>query len=230
MNKKPFLKLLLLSMSLVACGQKNNSAGEDTSSKSSTSNVQSSVKESVKTASSSAENTVKNKQEDKDIQKNPQQEVEKNPQQEATEKKLFDVVTYNTVPEVCEYDLDGTYVTTRIQPLIVTGRYLHYDVKNKDNIYIDVILNVKNLNNEAKIADDIITAKMKIKNNEYTCFSVAESADSSNLENHALMKPLEKRQIHYVAEVPMTEATGEMELILTINGNNFSREFNLKGL
>ena len=224
MNKKLFLKLLLLllSMSFVACGQKNNSAGEDTSSKSSTSNVQSSVKESVKTASSSAENIVKSKQEDKDIQKNPQQE--------ATEKELFDVVTYNTVQGVCEYNLDGTYVTTRIQPLIITGGYLHYDVKNEDNIYIDVILNVKNLNNEAKIADDIITAKMKIKNNEYTCFSVAESADSSNLENHALMKPLEKRQIHYVAEVPMTEATGEMELILTINGNNFSREFNLKGL
>lgn len=59
MNKKLFLKLglLLLSLSLVACGQKNSSVGEDSSSESSTSqfvtSTQSSVKESVKITSPS---------------------------------------------------------------------------------------------------------------------------------------------------------------------------------
>ena len=80
MNKNLFLKLglLLLSLSLVACGQKNNSVGEDNSSESSTSqfvsSTQSSVKESVKTTSPSVENAVESKQGDEAVQKNTQQD------------------------------------------------------------------------------------------------------------------------------------------------------------
>ncbi|WP_066679232.1 hypothetical protein [Clostridium septicum] len=227
MNKKLFLKLLLLllSMSLVACGQKNNSAGEDTSSKSSTSNVQSSVKESVKTASSSAENTVKSKQEDNDIQKNPQQEVEKNPQQKATEKELFIVTNSNTVQDICEFDLSGIYVTPKIEPLNNSGIYSHIDVQNKDNVYVDVIIDVKNLNNEAKLTGDLIAAKVKIKSTEYPCFSVSENSDNTDLEGNASINPLETREIHYVAEVPKTDATGQIEVTLTINGKNYSNKF-----
>lgn len=67
MNKKLFLKLglLLLSLSFVACGQKNISEEGDNSSKSSTSQfvsgIQSSVKESGKTTSPSVENEVESK-------------------------------------------------------------------------------------------------------------------------------------------------------------------------
>lgn len=88
MNKKLFFKLgfLLLSLSLVSCGQKNNSAGEDTSFKSSTSqfakSAQSSLKESVKTISPSIENIVENKQEDADVQKDTQKNTQTNIQQD----------------------------------------------------------------------------------------------------------------------------------------------------
>lgn len=81
MNKKLFLKLglLLLSLSLVACGQENNLAVEDNLSKSgvnqSVSGTQSSEEEIIKTTSPSVENAVENKQEDEDVQKNTQQEA-----------------------------------------------------------------------------------------------------------------------------------------------------------
>lgn len=102
MNKNLFLKLgfLLLSLSLVACGHKNNSAGEDTFSKSSTnqfvSNNQSSVKESVKTTSPSVENSIENKQEDGDVQKNTQQDTQEykqsDTQQDATEDEYYIII------------------------------------------------------------------------------------------------------------------------------------------
>jgi acetoin utilization deacetylase AcuC-like enzyme len=97
MNKKLFLKfgLLLLSLSLVACGQ-NNSVGEGNSSKSSTSqfvsDTQGSVKESVKTTSSSVENAVESKQEDEDVQKNTQQDTKTDTQSEVTEKEYYDLI------------------------------------------------------------------------------------------------------------------------------------------
>jgi hypothetical protein len=228
MNKKIFLKLglLLLSLSLVSCGQKNNSSGEDNSSKASTdqsvSSTQGLGEESVKTTSPSVENAVEIKQGDEAVQKNTQQDETKN--------ELFSVVEYNTVKEVCEYYLHGLDVAPRIEPSIITGSYSYYDVKTEGNIYIDVILGVKNLNNEIKMPDDIITAKIKINSNEYTCFSVAESADSSDLENYASIKSLETRKIHYVAEVPITEVTGEIEIILTVNGKDFSNKFHLEGM
>ncbi|WWU66342.1 hypothetical protein QJR26_08185 [Clostridium baratii] len=74
MNKKLFLKLglLLLSMSLVGCGQENNLTGKDNSSKSSASqsvsDTQSSGEESIKTTYLSAENAVKSEQDDEDAQ------------------------------------------------------------------------------------------------------------------------------------------------------------------
>ncbi|MEG2290701.1 MAG: hypothetical protein RSA29_14815 [Clostridium sp.] len=148
----------------------------------------------------------------------------------ASKNEIFSVVELNTVQGVCEYYLNGLEVTPRIEPSTITGNYSHYEVKSNGNIYIDVIMDVKNLNNEAKMADDILTAKIKINSNEYTCFSVAESDDGSDLEKDASIKSQERRQIHYVAEVPKTEATGKIEIILTINGKDFSNEFHLEDI
>lgn len=102
MNKKIFFKLglLLLSLSLVGCGEKNISVGEDNSSKSSTSQfvsgIQSSVKESGKTTSPSVENEVESKKEDEDVEKNTKQDIQPDTQtdiqQEATEKEYYDLI------------------------------------------------------------------------------------------------------------------------------------------
>lgn len=137
---------------------------------------------------------------------------------------------HNTVPEVCEYYLYDIDVTPRIKPSIITANSSYYDVETDGNIYIDVILCVNSLSNEAKMADGLITTKIKINNNEYPCFSLVESADESDLEKYASIKPLEIRKIHYVAEVPITDSTGELEIILTINGKNFSNKFHLEGV
>lgn len=98
MIKKLFLNLglLLLCLSLVACGQKSNSAGEDNSSKSSTSSfasgAESSLKENVKTTSPSVENPVASKQEDEDVQNNIQQEGKQDTEPEVTEKEYYDLI------------------------------------------------------------------------------------------------------------------------------------------
>ncbi|MBU3132603.1 hypothetical protein KPL40_09045 [Clostridium gasigenes] len=224
MNKKLFLKLglLLLSLSLVSCGQKNNSVGKEDSSKSSinqsVSSTESSEKESVKTPPPSAENPVESKQKDQ------------NTQQNATKNELLIVAGYNTVPGVCEYYLQDVNRTPKIEPSIITESSSCYKVKTENNIYIDFILKVHNLNDKTKMAEDTITAKIKTNSNDYKCFSIAESANGHNLEKDTSIKPLETREIHYVAEVPKTEATGEITLTLTINGKDFSNKFHLEGM
>lgn len=98
MNKKLFLKLglLLLSLALVSCGQKNNSLGEDNSFKASTSqsvsSTENSGEESGKTTSSSVENEVESKQEDEDVQKNTQPDIQQDTQQEVTEEEYYRII------------------------------------------------------------------------------------------------------------------------------------------
>lgn len=213
MNKNLFSKLglLLLSLSLVACGQTNNSALEN-----------------------EAKSNQQNKSIEKNIPQNSQKDIypdgQSDTQEYTTENGVFIVTHSNTVKGICEFDLAGIYVTPQIQPLNNSGTYSHIDVKNKDNIYIDIIIDVTNLSNEVKFTGDLITAKIKIKSTEYTCFSVAENADNTDLVGNASMNPLEKREIHYVAEVPRTEATGQVEVTLTINGKNYSNKLHLDSL
>lgn len=99
MNKKLFLKLvlLLLSLALVSCGIKSNSIEEENSSKvitsESFSNTQDSEEESTKTKFSSDENTV---EKDEDIQKSKQPDIQKDTQQdihqESTEDEYYRII------------------------------------------------------------------------------------------------------------------------------------------
>lgn len=213
MNKKLTLKLLLLlllSLSLISCGKK------DIISKSNN-ETQSSIKKEDNNETQDATSNVKE---------------ENNENQDTTTPELFIVAGgTNKVPGICEYYLKDINVTTRIKPSIITKNSSYYDVENAYNIYIDVILDVYSLSNESKLANDIISTKIKIKNNEYSCFSLVESADGSDLEKSASINPLETRNIHYVAEVPIADSTnGDLEVILTINGKDFSNTFSLDSL
>lgn len=217
MNKKLFLRLgvLLLSLSLVACGPKDNFS--KTNSNKSNNKTQSSIKKE--------ENNIKQGTA-------PDVKEENKVNKDTNSPELFIVAGgSNKLPGVCEYYLSELEVTPRIKPSINTKNSSYYDEKNQDNIYVDVVFDVYNLSNEAKMADDIITTKIKIKNNEYSCFSLVESTDGSDLEKDASINPLEERNIHYVAEVPIVDSTtGELEVILTINGKNFSNKFQLDSI
>ena len=96
MNKRIFFKLglVLLSLSLVACGQKNNSEGKEDSSKSNASTsisiTQNSEGDSINTTSSTVENSEDNNHEDmhQDIQSN----IEQYTQEESTEDEYYTII------------------------------------------------------------------------------------------------------------------------------------------
>ena len=217
MNKNLRLKLgslLLLSLTLIACEQKDNIS-----------------KSSSNKYNNETQDSIKKEETNPDVKEetNPDVKEETNPniKQSTSREQLIVAGGYNTVVGVCEYYLYDLFVTKRIEPSIFTSTSSYYDVKTEGNIYIDIIIEVNNLSNESKLAEDLISARIKINNNEYNCFSLVESIDESDLEKDASIKPLEPRKIHYVAEVPIADSTGELEIILTVNGNEFSNNFNL---
>jgi len=199
MNKKLFL-ILLLSMSLVSCGQKDPVSKSDNQ-------VQNSIEQE-------ANNT------DKDTSSDVKNNSNANKATDAPEKFIMSGGA-NKVPGLCEY-----VVSPEINPSIITQNPLFNDSVNNDINYIDVALHVFNTSNEAKMSKDAITAKIKIKDKEYSCFSLIENIDGSNFDEATSVNPQETRMIHYIAKVPKFEAgSTNYEIILTINGKDYSNKF-----
>ena len=227
MNKKLILKLLLLtllSFSLISCEQKYN------------------ISKSNKETQTSIEKEEGNRNHDslpgEEEKNNINQGSDNVIDEENTENKninnpeLFVVAGgRNKVSGICEYSLAEINAGRKIKPPISNKNSTTYIVESDENIYIDVIFEVYSLMNKAEVAGDMINTRIKIKNVEYPCLSLVESTDGTNLEKYALINPLETKRIHYLSQVPTADATtGEFEIILTINGKDFSNKFSLDSL
>ena len=227
MNKKLILKLLLLtllSFSLISCGQKYNISKSNNETQSSIEKEESNRNQDSLPSEEEKNNT--NQGSDTVIkEENTENENINNPE-------LFIVAGgANKIAGICEYSLAEINAGRKIKPPISNKNSTCYIVETDENVYIDVIFEVYSLMNKAEMADDIITTKIRIKNVEYPCFSLVESTDGTALEEYALINPLETNRIHYLAEVPTADsATGEFEIILTINGKDFSNKFSLDSL
>ncbi|GAA0084864.1 hypothetical protein UT300007_13030 [Clostridium sp. CTA-7] len=212
MNKKLTLKLLLLtllSFSLISCGQKDN----------------------ISKSNNETQSFIKKEEGNRNKDSLPNEE-ENAANQDTNIPDLFIVAGGpNKIPGICEYSLAKINAGRKIKPPVSNKNSTCYVVETDENIYIDVTFEVYSLMNKTEMAGDMITTKIRIKNIEYPCFSLVESTDGTALEEYALINPLETKRIHYLAEVPTADsATGEFEIILTINGKDFSNKFSLDSL
>ncbi|MDM8312393.1 hypothetical protein [Clostridium cadaveris] len=226
MKMKKFFAILLvvtISLFVVACGgeSKKESSGNDTEQVSSE-NINGKESSGIVIEQVSSEN-INRKENSENVNRKGTPETD-------IKNEIVMAGEGNTVNGVCQFILGEIYVTPRIEPSIITGSSSCYDVKTQGNIYIDVTLAMTNSGYKAKLINDIIDARIKLNNNEYTCFSLVESVDGSDLEKNALIKPKVVRDIHYVAEVPIEEVIGEIEVILTVDGKDFSRTINLEDM
>ncbi|UFH64135.1 hypothetical protein KQH81_12435 [Clostridium cadaveris] len=226
MKMKKFFAILLvvtISLFVVACGgeSKKESSGNDTEQVSSE-NINGKESSGIVIEQVSSEN-INRKENSENVNRKGTPETD-------IKNEIVMAGEGNTVNGVCQFILGEIYVTSRIEPSIITGSSSCYDVKTQGNIYIDVTLAMTNSGYKAKLINDIIDARIKLNNNEYTCFSLVESVDGSDLEKNALIKPKVVRDIHYVAEVPIEEVIGEIEVILTVDGKDFSRTINLEDM
>lgn len=227
MNKKLTLKLLfliLLSFSLISCGPKDNISKSNNETQSSIKKQEGNINQ--KTDPNEEEKINTNKGSDTVIKE------ENAANQDTNNPDLFIVAGGpNKVPGICEFSLAAINGGRKIKPPVSNKNSTCYVIENDDNIYIDVIFEVYSLMNKTEIADDMITTKIRIKNVEYPCFSLVENTDGTALEKYSSINPLETKRIHYLAEVPKADSTtGEFEVILTINGKDFSNRLSLDSL
>ncbi len=126
----------------------------------------------------------------------------------------------NTVEECAELTLFKITTTEKITASLDDSFYYNND--NPDEIYVDVIFDVKNLGAENVSCEDFMLAKaLGAMGTEYSCRLYAVETDNftgiSTFENIA---PLGSARLHAAFSVPKTET--ELELAIIVGNEEFS--------
>lgn len=121
--------------------------------------------------------------------------------------------------DYAEFTLKAVEYTKDVLPSNPGDFYTHYEVEDTNNIYIDVITEIKNLRSSDYEAKKFFNAKV-LYDGKYTYngFIVAEEPDGSSLDSYISIAPLATTKVHSLIEVPKEVINGEMELCIYFNG------------
>lgn len=133
-----------------------------------------------------------------------------------------------TIDDVCEFTIKGFKFTEKIIPSNVeeNGGYLYYEVQDSGNLFIDIMIEYKNLESTEIIPEEFCSAKIKYDNKyEYTTFLVVEDNDGKDISGgYTSIAPLTTKIIHVLPEVPaeVQNSGKSISANITINENVYT--------
>jgi|SRR5699024_565733 len=140
---------------------------------------------------------------------------------ERTNINLSDAFEIKDKSEITLIDVELTDI---IKPSKTDGAYLYYEVEEPDAIFLDIIVDVKNLQNSSKNSEEFVEVRVKYENKyEYYANPVIETDGGSNLTyaGSTSIDPLKTRKLHYFVELPeeVKENTNDLEIIIDTETN-----------
>lgn len=131
--------------------------------------------------------------------------------------------TLNTVENYAELTLFKVRTTDKITASLDDG--LYYENQSPDEVYIDMIFDIKNISAVDIGSNDFMTVKASgADGSEYVCNLYAVETDNysyvSQFENIA---PLTSIRFHSAISVPKTET--ELDVVVTVNGEKYSYHY-----
>lgn len=124
-----------------------------------------------------------------------------------------------------EVTLIDIELTNTIKPPKTDSAYMYYEVEEPDAIFLDVVVDVKNLQSSSKNSEDFVEVRVKYENQyEYNASPVIETDGGSNLTAASTrsIDPLKTRRLHYFVELPkeVTENLSDLEVIIDTETND----------
>ena len=124
-----------------------------------------------------------------------------------------------------EVTLNNVELTYKVLPDNTSGYYSYYEA-DAGKVYIDVDLDIKNLQKRDQLCDSIMNVTADYNNGYiYTGSPVVDDADMGfNYANISSITPLETRGVHYLIDCPEEVETSTSPLIvyLQIDGKEYS--------
>lgn len=109
------------------------------------------------------------------------------------------------VKDKSEVTLVDVKLTDIIKPPNVGETHRYYEVENPNSLFLDIVLDVKNLRKSSEDSDDFVEVRVMYENKyEYYTNSAIEIKDGSDLSNANTksLEPLMTGRIHYFVELP----------------------------
>ena len=133
--------------------------------------------------------------------------------------------TINT--KTIEVDIQkASFINKLVPPHIKEwSYYTYYEAKDKNNMLIDIVVNVKNLNTSEISTENVLQDIKAIYDSkyEYSGFYVVEQVDGGDFDSTSTIKPLQTRKVHYLIEVPKFSKSDNapMEVIFDIDNKTY---------
>lgn len=135
------------------------------------------------------------------------------------------------IEDYCEFTVKDAVLKKRIDPPAPDTFYTYYEAKDSDEIYLDVVIQFKNLRTSSISADKIASVKIIYDNKyEYTTFSTIEEKGGGDFTftNITSIEPLKSGTLHFLTTVPSSFETDEKPLKAIIKANKDEYEFIIK--
>ncbi|SFE52153.1 hypothetical protein SAMN04487969_103192 [Paenibacillus algorifonticola] len=151
---------------------------------------------------------------------------EPEPEPSANTGSVLELKKALVIADFAEVTLTKTEFTSKVVPPKPDSFYTYYEVKDAENIYLDVVLKFKSLLSSSKSADDFASVQVKYDSKyEYESFSTIEESGGSNFTytNITSIEPLKTGVLHFIAELPKEAAKDKkpIDIIVTIEGKEY---------
>ncbi|MNO79784.1 hypothetical protein D3C76_709660 [compost metagenome] len=136
-----------------------------------------------------------------------------------------------TIDDFTEITITKTKYAKKVTPSSPGSFYTYYEAKGEDTTYLVITAKVKNLQDSAQTADDLVTGKVKYDNKyEYSFFTVIEENDGSefNYSNITPIKPLSANTVLFLTEIPKEVETSDKSLIAEFNLNGDTYQYKVR--
>lgn len=145
----------------------------------------------------------------------------------ASKDKTIDVNGENTVDDYVSYNVMTVQAVTKIDPQNVSGFYTYQENKTDGNVYVDVVLKVKNLTSEDMDIQKDFTGKIAMEGKDLDTTVEGENDDNTSISQHLKIKPLAESVVHFYVDVPKDDASKDITFTFIANNVTASMKCNL---
>ncbi|WP_203334661.1 hypothetical protein [Planococcus beigongshangi] len=150
-----------------------------------------------------------------------EEEPEKAVEQEVLE---FNLNERSEIEKVTAYEVIHLAAGDQITPPNPGSVITTLEVDDPEFTYLDIIIDVKNLNTAEKVPEELLNITYTIGDHEYSTFQQVEYSNASMLRTGEFetIEPLKSAIVHYIAEVPDFERTEEIQIDVEIDGKVYT--------
>lgn len=139
---------------------------------------------------------------------------------------------YSTIKvnNFCEFQVNEINFSKKILPPNTNGFYTYYEAKSPDSIFLDIVINIKNLDTIIRSVDDLVSVSV-VYDNQYTYQAtpiVVDADGSFTYPTISGVQPLLSKIVYYLITIPTEIQNSNKSLVIIFYSGENEYYFNYR--